>query len=57
MCMPIQERCIIAHFQKEWKPGTKMGTRLIMGSFGGTGAFVFKLVRPQTIPTIMSMGQ
>ena len=26
----------IAHFQKEWKPGTRMGARWIMGSFGGT---------------------
>ena len=25
----------IAHFQKEWKPGTRMGARLVMGSFGG----------------------
>ena len=25
----------MAHFQKEWQTGAKMGTRSIMGSFGG----------------------
>ena len=25
----------IAHFQKEWQTGAKMGARSIMGSFGG----------------------
>ena len=28
----------IGHFQKEWQTGAKMGTRSIMGSFGGTVA-------------------
>ena len=26
----------IAHFQKEWQTGERMGARSIMGSFGGT---------------------
>ena len=28
----------IAHFQKEWQTGTRMGSRSIMGSFGGAFA-------------------
>ena len=29
----------IAHFQKEWKPGARVGARSIMGSFGGARHF------------------
>ena len=28
----------IAHFQKEWQTGARMGSRSIMGSFGGAFA-------------------
>ena len=43
---------IIAHFQKQGKPGASMGDESIMGSFGGARAFVFHLVRPRTIPQL-----
>ena len=30
--------CNIVHFQKEWQTGVRMGSRSIMGSFGGAFA-------------------
>ena len=42
----------IAHFQKKWKTGARMGARSIMGSFGGSTCICFPLVRPQTIPQL-----
>ena len=40
----------IAHFQKEWKPGLRVGACAIMGSFGDARAFVFNFVRPPNDP-------
>ena len=40
----------IAHFQKEWKLGTRMGARLVMGSFGGHEVENKCACFPQTIP-------
>ena len=36
----------IAHFQNEWKPGTRVGARLFMGSFGGRMRICFQLCMP-----------
>ena len=36
--MDIFCNCTIAHFQKEWQTGARMGSRSIMGSFGGAFA-------------------
>ena len=33
----------IAHFQKEWKPGARVGARSFMGSFGGRTRVCFQL--------------
>ena len=44
----------IAHFQKEWKPGARVGALSIMGSFGDARAFVFNFVRTPNDPIIQS---
>ena len=40
-----EESCddfLIAHFQKEWKPGARVSARLIMGSLEGAHVSAFK---------------
>ena len=42
----------IADFQKDWKPGTRWARVQLWDRLGGARAFVFKLVRSQTIPQL-----
>ena len=34
----MSSQIAIAHFQKEWQTGARMGSRSLMGSFGGAFA-------------------
>ena len=45
-------RFVIAHFQKEWETGARVGARSVMGSFGGAPVWKQMHVRPPNDPII-----